>query len=223
MSGLLNGLSVWITGVIDTSGYLGIAFLIFLENIFPPIPSELVLPLTGFLVSEGRFSFTLVMTATVVGSVLSSLVWWGVGKLYGQERVYRLVGRYGKWFLLRTSDIEKAERFFAKHGGKAVFFGRFVPGIRSVISLPAGLADMPVLRFVIFTALGSGLWNALLVGVGMVLQSRWRDLLGYLDTFEYAAYAAIALLVLWFFISRLWARVDKADDTRDRRERRDRG
>lgn len=203
MSGLLGGLSEWITSVIETSGYLGIAFLIFLENIFPPIPSELVLPLTGFLVSEGRFSFTLVMIATVVGSVLSSLIWWEVGKVVGQERIYQWVERYGRWLLLRTSDVEKAEKFLAKHGGKAVFFGRFVPGIRSVISLPAGLAAMPVLPFALYTALGSGLYNALLVGVGIVLRGNWREVLGYLDTFEYVAYAAIALPTLWFVIDRL--------------------
>ncbi len=203
MSGLLGGLSAWITSVIETSGYLGIALLIFLENIFPPIPSELVLPLTGFLVSEGRFSFTLVMIATVVGSVLSSLVWWGVGKLVGRERVYQLVGRYGKWLLVRTSDVENAEKFLAKHGGKAVFFGRFVPGIRSVISLPAGLADMPVLAFAVLTALGSGLYNALLVGVGILLRGNWREILGYLDAFEYVVYAVIALPALWFVINRL--------------------
>lgn len=178
----------------------------FLENVFPPIPSELVLPLAGFLLSEGRFGFAAVLAVATAGSVLGSLALWSLGKLFGEERVYRLIGRYGSWALLRVSDVKRAERFFDDHGGKVVFLGRFVPGVRSLISAPAGLADMPVAPFLLYTALGSGLWNTFLIAAGALLRERWRSILGYLDAFEYVAYAIKATLVVWFVLSWLLRR-----------------
>lgn len=214
---MMAGLGEWMQAVMYSLGYPGIVFLLFVESVFPPIPSELVLPLAGFLVSEGRFGFFPVILAATAGSLLSALTLWAAGKLFGEERVYRVVRRYGRFVLLRTSDVSRAQRFFDKHGGKAVFFGRFVPGVRSLVSVPAGLANMPLPSFILYTALGSALWNTLLVSLGAMLRERWREVLGYLEAFEYVAYAGIATLILWFVFARLSvqkSQLDRSDETK---------
>lgn len=214
---MMAGLGEWMQAVMYSLGYPGIVFLLFVESVFPPIPSELVLPLAGFLVSEGRFGFVPVILAATAGSLLSALTLWAAGKLFGEERVYRVVRRYGRFVLLRTSDVSRAQRFFDKHGGKAVFFGRFVPGVRSFISVPAGLATMPLPSFILYTALGSALWNTLLVSLGALFRDRWREILGYLEAFEYVVYAGIATLILWFVFARLGVRksqLDRSDETK---------
>lgn len=214
---MMAGLGEWMQAVMYSLGYPGIVFLLFVESVFPPIPSELVLPLAGFLVSEGRFGFFPMILAATAGSLLSALTLWAAGKLFGEERVYRVVRRYGRFVLLRTSDVSRAQRFFDKHGGKAVFFGRFVPGVRSLVSVPAGLANMPLPSFILYTALGSALWNTLLVSLGAMLRERWREVLGYLEAFEYVAYAGIATLILWFVFARLSvqkSQLDRSDETK---------
>lgn len=194
-------------------GYGGMALLLFFQNIFSPIPSEIVLPLAGALTSEGSFALLVLILAATAGSLLYSLALWAPGKLLGEERVYRLVKRYGRWLLIRTSDVEKARWFFDRHGGKAVFLGRFLPGVRSVVPIPAGIASMPLPSFSLYTVLGSGLVNALLILLGAVLRENWREMIGYLNTFEYVGYAGLAALVLWFVIVRLTGRRAAAEDS----------
>lgn len=209
----LADLGGWVNYLMHSLGYQGMALLLFVQNIFSPIPSELVLPLAGALVSEGGFALFVLILAATAGSLMYSLALWAPGKLLDEERVYRIVGRYGRWLLLRSSDVEKAQWFFDRHGGKVVFLGRFLPGVRSVVPIPAGIAGMPLLPFSLYTVLGSGLLNALLISLGAVLRENWREIIGYLETFEYVGYASLAALVLWFVIVRLRGRTAATEDS----------
>lgn len=193
------------------------ALVLFLQNIFSPLPSELVLALAGALVSEGRLALVVLMLAATAGSLAYSLALWVPGRLFGKERAYRIVERYGKWLLLRASDVEKAQEFFDRHGGKAVFFGRFLTGVRSVVPIPAGVSGMPLLRFSLYTVLGSGLCNASLILVGAVLRQNWRQIIDYFETFEYVGYTGLAALVLWFVIVRLTGKGAAVEDSDERR------
>ncbi|MEC4987081.1 MAG: DedA family protein, partial [Oscillatoria sp. PMC 1076.18] len=159
----------WITNIITTLGYGGIAFLMLAENLFPPIPSELIMPLAGFVVSRGEMNFIPVILAGVAGSVLGALPWYYAGKIYSKRRISRLADKYGKWFAISGEDIEKADNWFRKYGIKAVFYGRMVPGIRTVISLPAGINKMNMVSFLLYTSVGSALWVFLLTISGYIL------------------------------------------------------
>lgn len=154
-------------------GYLGIGLLMFLENLFPPIPSELVMPLAGFTVAQGKMDFALVVLVGVVGTMLGALPWYYAGKFLGEKRLQRMADKYGKWLTISSKDITKAKQWFDKHGGKAVFFCRLVPGVRTLISLPAGISSMPLLPFLLYSTLGTLLWISLLTYIGYVLGSNY--------------------------------------------------
>jgi len=153
-------------------GYPGLALLMFLENVFPPIPSELVMPLAGYLSGRGELSFAGVLAAGTLGSLAGQLPAYALGSWLGGPRLERFVDRHGAWIALSRDDLERAEAWFGRHGWKAVLFGRFVPGLRSAVSLPAGLARMPIGRFLLLSGLGGGLWNAALAGGGLALGRR---------------------------------------------------
>jgi len=200
---VIADLARWTGDVVYSFGYLGVAALIALQNLFPPLPSALILPLSGFLVGQGRFSFFPVLLAATTGSVSSALVFYALGRRIGEERLRKLVGRFGRFVFVTDSDLEKALGWFGRYGGKAVLFGRLVPGVGTFVSVPAGLARMPMLRFVTYTALGTALWNGTFIGVGWALGSRWQLAQRYLHTFEYGLLAAAGVAgVLWF----LWRR-----------------
>ena len=143
----------WITNTMNSLGYWGIGLLMFLENLFPPIPSELIMPLAGFTVAQGNMQFAPVVVAGVVGTVVGALPWYYAGKILGEQRLKSLADRYGKWLTISSKDITKATSWFDKHGGKAVFFCRLVPGVRTLISLPAGISRMPLLPFLLLSTL----------------------------------------------------------------------
>ncbi len=203
MSHLLAPLAEWIRDVVEGVGYVGIALLIVLENVFPPIPSELVLPLAGFLVSEGRFGFPQVMLASTLGSVVGAVILYYIGLLFGEERLRAFVRRFGRLLFLSEADVDRAESWFIRHGGKAIFFGRLFPVVRSLISVPAGLARMSLLPFIIYTAIGSSMWNGMLVGAGWLLGTQWENVLEYVQVLEYATIAIILGLVLRFILRRV--------------------
>jgi membrane protein DedA with SNARE-associated domain len=193
----------WVTGVIEALGYPGLTVLVALENVFPPIPSEIILPLAGFLTGQGRFSFPLVMLATTLGSLLGALVLYGVGAAAGRGRVRRLVERFGHWALLTPEDLTRAERWFDRYGTIAVFTGRLAPVVRSLVSIPAGYSRMPLGKFVLLTAVGSAIWNGVLVSLGWALGENWHNIERYVDWLQYLVLAAVALLVIRF----IWLRV----------------
>lgn len=198
-----GGIIGWVTDVIKSSGYLGVAGLIALENIFPPIPSEVILPLAGVLSGQGRFSYFGVVAAATAGSVIGAFVLYAVGYQLGKERVLRLVKRRGHWLFLTEDDLHRASGWFDRHGGKSVLLGRCVPGVRSLISIPAGIEHMPLGRFTIYTAVGSGVWNAALVGLGWWLGSQWQQVSQYVQYVEYAIWAGIIIAIAWF-VWRRW-------------------
>ena len=187
-------------------GYFGLAALIALQNLFPPIPSALILPLAGFLVSQGRFSFGLALIAATSGSLVSALIFYSLGRRLGEERLRRFVDRFGRYFFMDEAKLDKASGWFERYGGAGVMFGRLVPGIGTFVSLPAGVARMGVLRFSVYTALGAGLWNGAFIALGWALGTQWRQAQQYADVSRYVVLAAITCGVLWLLWRRLKAR-----------------
>jgi membrane protein DedA with SNARE-associated domain len=189
----------WVLEIIASYGYVAVALLVALEVVVPPIPSEVILPLSGFLVGLGRLSFVGVVAAATLGSVLGALTLYGLGYWLGEERMREFVGRHGRYMFLKQEDVDRAQEWFDRHGGKAVLIGRMVPFVRSIISLPAGVARMPLGKFVGYTALGSGLWNALLIGAGWALGEQWELIAPYQSLLARAAQVGLAVAVAWFF------------------------
>jgi len=206
----MNSLMTFVTGVVDRLGYVGLALMIALENVFPPIPSEVILPLAGFNVWQGNFSFPMTVLAATVGSVIGALVLYGVGRWLGEERLRGLVRRHGSKVFIKESDVDKAGAWFARHGAIAVLLCRLLPIVRSLISIPAGIEAMPIGKFVVFTAIGSALWNAALIGAGWALGTQWDKVeivVGYL---QWVVLVVGAILVLQFLRKRVgsrWSRV----------------
>lgn len=161
--------------IIDAIGLVGVAILIALESIFPPIPSEIVLLLSGFNVDTGRFPFVPTVLMATLGSVIGAWVLYGVGAWIRDDRMERFLARIGRWIGFTAEDIATGFRWFDRHGGKVVFFGRLIPVVRSVVSVPAGAERMPFWRFTALTALGSLLWNAVWIWVGNLLGDRWHE------------------------------------------------
>lgn len=163
------------------AGYLGIAALMFLENLFPPIPSEIIMPSAGFDAGQGQLSLWGVIMAGTAGSVAGALFWYYVGQWVGVVRLRRWAGRHGRWLTLAPKDIDRVDRWFAAHSGAAVFLGRLVPALRSLISVPAGVFEMSMQRFLVFTTLGSALWTTVLAVAGHLLQAQYRLVADYLN------------------------------------------
>ncbi len=159
----------WITGFLEGGGYLAVATLMLLENVFPPIPSELIMPLAGYTAAKGELSLPLVILAGTVGSLLGTLPWYGIGYWIGIRRLRTWSERHGRWITLGPADVEKAQAWFAKQCAKAVLFGRLIPAVRTLISVPAGVAAMPLARFLLYSAIGSLAWTAALAGAGSLL------------------------------------------------------
>ncbi|GAB2916637.1 MULTISPECIES: DedA family protein [unclassified Streptomyces] len=166
-----SGIAGWATGLVDTLGGPGAGLAIALENLFPPLPSEIILPLTGFAAGQGVISLFSALFWTTLGSAVGAVALYRIGALFGRERMYALWDRLP---LVKVSDLEKTEKWFLKHGRKAIFFGRMVPIFRSLISIPAGVERMPLPTFVLFTVLGSFIWNFVLVMAGYLLGDRWE-------------------------------------------------
>jgi membrane protein DedA with SNARE-associated domain len=200
---LLTDLARWVTDVVHSFGYVGVFVLIVLGDLRLPIPTELTLPLAGFLVGQGRLSFIPVLLTATASRVTTSLILYTLGLRIGGERLRRLIRRFERFGLLFTSDVDKASEVFERHGGKAVLIGHLVPGVGALISVPAGLKRMPIRwRFLGYTALGSTLWTGALVGLGWALGSRWRMVELYASFIGYAVLAAVVLGVIWL----LWRR-----------------
>jgi membrane protein DedA with SNARE-associated domain len=199
---VFSGLEDQIVTIVEKFGHLGIALLIIAETLFPPIPSELILPLAGFMAAQGHLTPLGVMVAATLGSVAGSLILYGVAHWFGRERMHAFIRRFGRFFLLKETDLDRSEEWFNRHSGKAVLIGRLVPVVRSLISLPAGITRMPLGVFILYTAIGSAIWNGLLVGAGWTLGNRWHHVSEYFAYIEYVVIAAVLLAVLAFVWSR---------------------
>lgn len=207
---MMTSLMDFVTSVVERLGYVGLALMIAFENIFPPIPSEVILPLAGFNVWQGNFTFPMTVLAATVGSVVGALVLYGIGRWLGEERLRGLVRRHGGKLFVKESDVDKAHAWFAKYGGIAVLLCRLLPIVRSLISIPAGIEAMQLGKFTLYTAIGSALWNAALIGAGWALGTQWDKVeivVGYL---QWAVLVVGAILVLQFLRKRAGSRWSRA-------------
>lgn len=187
----------WITDWIEKSGYLGIFVLTFLENVFPPIPSELIMPLAGFKAAQGALSLPLVVASGTAGSLAGASIWYWAGRKLGQSGVERFAARHGRWLTMCPPDVKRAEHWFERHGAAAVLIGRLAPAIRSVISLPAGIGRMPLPTFLLLSAIGTSVWTGLLVGAGYALEAQHERVADYLNPVSNAVFGALALWYAW--------------------------
>jgi len=203
---LLNAINTWVLGLISTLGYPGLGLVMFLENVFPPIPSELVLPLAGWLTvgENARFSLLGVTLVGACGSVAGAYVFYGIGRWFEERRVRFLLQRFGKWLMLSENDLDVSLAWFGKYGEYVVFFGRMVPIVRSLISVPAGLAKMNIPRFTLYTALGTALWSFVLAFAGRLLGESWPIVSDIIDQYQNVVIVLGILAVVGFFGYRLW-------------------
>lgn len=171
----------WVVSTIEGWGYLGVLLLMVAENVFPPIPSEVIMPLAGYLVGSGKLSLGLTILVGTLGSVLGTLMWYYIGMWFGEERLKRFAARHGRLLTLSPGDITAAHDWFVRHGAMAVFFGRMIPAIRTLISVPAGLARMPLWKFLFYTVIGSALWTGALTFAGLLLHENYALVADWVD------------------------------------------
>lgn len=205
----LTGLVGWVVSVIAALGPVGVGLLVALENVFPPLPSEVVLPVAGYVASQGDMSLVWAIVASTLGSLIGAWVLYGIGVSVGRVRLRRWLARVP---LVEVEDLDRSEAWFERHGGAAVLVGRCVPVVRSLVSIPAGVERMPLLRFSVFTAIGSGVWNAGLILAGYALGDRWEDIGRYSDWLNWLVYAILAWLVGRF----VWTRTRRRRTVPDR-------
>ena len=187
-----GGVAGWITDVIDSVGEVGVGLLIALENVFPPLPSELILPFAGFASERGDLNIVLAWVAATIGALAGALVLYGLGAVVGYDRLHDLAGK--RWFvLLGQKDLERGSSLFERYQAPIVLGGRCVPLVRSAVSIPAGIARMPLPRFCLYTALGAGLWNALFIYLGSVVGENYERIEGYVKPVSYVVVALLAL------------------------------
>ena len=184
----------WITNLVRSMGAPGVGLLMFLENVFPPIPSEVIMPLAGFVAQQGGLSFWGAVAAGAVGSLAGAVGWYWVGRRVGERRLRAWVDRHGRWLTLSGDDVDTAKRWFDRHGGFAVFVGRLVPGVRTLISVPAGFAAMPALPFLLYSAAGTALWTVALGVAGRMLGSQYERVSRVLEPAGAVVFGLIALL-----------------------------
>ncbi len=213
---MLGDLANWVQDVINQFGYFGVALLVVIENVFPPIPSEIVLPFAGFVAQQSASAVNAtadaaqsdttvvgMMIAATVGSVVGALILYFVSAAIGPERLRGFVERFGKWFGVKSSDLVRAEEWFDRRSVVAVLVGRCVPLIRSIVSIPAGFRRMKLTSFVVLTAIGSAVWNIALIGAGALLGDQWERVGEYVGVFQWLVIVAILVLLVRFVVSRL--------------------
>jgi len=203
MGGLVADIGRWIVEVVYSFGYVGVAVLVGLGYLHLVVPTQLVLPLAGFLVGQGSFSFVPVLIWATVGGVVGSIILYFPGLWIGEESMRRFVGRYGRFVFVYESDLDKASDLFERHGGKAVLIGHLIPGVTALISIPAGMKRMSLYgRFLLYTTIGSALWNGAFIALGWALGANYKLIERYAPVVEWTVIAAIVGGIVWF----LWRR-----------------
>ena len=187
----------FVSGFMDRLGLVGVGLLMLLENVFPPIPSEVIMPLAGFVARRGEHDVVPTILAGSIGSLLGAIGWYWVGRRIGEDRLRRWVDRHGRWLALSCDDIDRAGDWFRRHKGVAVGLGRLVPGVRTLISLPAGFAGMPLAPFLLWSTLGTMVWTAALVVAGYLLGGAYEKVQGPLNIVSWVVLGVIVALYLW--------------------------
>ena len=198
----MNQISEWVLSIMAKFGYFGIVFAMFAENVFPPIPSEVIMPAAGFATSRGDFNLILVILAGTLGASLGALPLYYLGRVFDEERLVAFAEKYAKYMLVKPDDITSANDWFDKHGKTAVFFGRMVPGVRSLISIPAGMNNMPLLPFLALTALGSSIWTAVLTLAGYYLGQNYEIIEGALAPYSKGFGLLVIVIIIGWLIKR---------------------
>lgn len=189
----------YITGFIQSAGYYGLAVLMAMESMIFPVPSEAVMPFAGFLIADGVFTFKHVIIFSTIGSIIGSLLSYYIGAYAGRP----FINKYGKYFLVSHKDMELTEKFFRKYGSFTIFLSRFIPVIRHLISLPAGMARMNLWKFLLYTVLGAGLWNAFLAWVGYKLQQNWDQIMQYTQIIDIIIIIGLVAVIALFLYRHL--------------------
>ncbi len=187
-------MATWVLSTVYSTGYFGILLLMFVENVFPPIPSEVIMPLAGYMAAQDILSLFGIILVGMAGSVLGALPLYYLGGKLGEDRLKEFADDHGRWLTLSRKDIERAKRWFDRHGGAAIFFCRLIPGIRSLISIPAGVARMKMLPFLAYTGAGTAIWAALLAYFGYFLGTEYTQVSEYLDPLSWIVLGAIGVL-----------------------------
>src|SRR3989344_1841433 len=195
---MLEFLAHYIIQLIETTGYFGIFILMALESALIPIPSEITMPFSGFLVSEGKLSFVLVVLTGTFANLVGSLAAYYLGYILEETVLLNLIRRYGKFILLSEHEFHRAEMWFRKYGDKIIFISRLLPGIRTVISLPSGMFEMDIKKFVIYTTIGCFIWSTLLTYTGFYLAENWQSLEGVYRKFEIVIVVVLVVAVAWY-------------------------
>jgi len=193
----------WVIETMSSLGYWGIGWLMFLENLFPPIPSELIMPLAGFTAAQGKMQLLPAIAAGVIGTVLGAFPWYYLGKIVSEERIKGWADRYGKWLGISGADIDKSNRWFDRQGKKAVLLCRMVPGVRTLISLPAGINAMPMIPFLLYSTIGTILWVTFLTMTGYFLGNNYELVDKYLEPVsKIVAVTLVIALIIWIIRKR---------------------
>ena len=191
----------FIISVMNRFGYVGIFFLIFFENVFPPIPSEVVLLFGGFMTTYTKLNIFLMIVFSTLGSVAGAIVLYYIGKLLNKERLKKIVsGKVGKVLRIKTNDIDKADYWFDTKGNKTVFFCRFIPVVRSLISIPAGMSEMAMGKFLLYTTVGSAIWNSILLIVGNKVGKNWESILSIMNQYSHIVFMLLIILFIVFLV-----------------------
>jgi membrane protein DedA with SNARE-associated domain len=190
-------MSDWIIGLIEQSGYLGIAFLMFLETLFPPIPSELIMPLAGVAAAQSELSLALAIASGTAGAMLGNIIWYLAARALGHDRLRPIVMRHGKWLTVNWSDVERAHRWFDAHGVAFVFVARVLPTVRTLVSVPAGLLDMRFRNFVVASTAGTAIWTTILATAGYRLRENFTDIERVIEPVSNAVLVTLVAAYLW--------------------------
>ena len=207
---ILNAIKIWVENIISTMGYPGLYLVMFLENVFPPIPSEVVLPLAGSLTLTGKFSIPMITFVGMLGSLTGAFLFYGLGKWLGEPRVRQLMAKFGKYALLSTDDLDRSLGWFDKYDDWVIFFSRMVPIVRSLISIPAGIASMSFAKFSFYTILGTALWSFVLSFGGRLLGEQWPLIADFINTYQNVVLVLVVIVVIVFIGYRL-VKKPKAD------------
>ena len=198
------GLEDWVLSIMEKLGYLGIAFLMFLDNVFPPIPSEIIMPSAGYTAAKGNLTLIGVIIAGSIGSLLAAALLYWIGRKIPQQHLFSIIERYGKYLRIDVADLEKSLAWFEKYGHRIVFFGRMIPAVRSLISIPAGMSNMPFRKFMAYSAAGTIIWTTFLAYIGYHFGENPALMSAITQRIGYMILAIAMLYILWCLIKKLY-------------------